>query len=235
MCRRLNPTLNKLQAVNWSERVFWSRARGGLGNFAPGWWTPGADRRGAAGDSDRLQCPAIGAGRSGSRPASNQQNQGFGAIRLGVVAPGSSHRASGSAEISRFWGACRLIACLQTAPSGIAIGDRAASGLSQRPRGVVPPFGPRPVPYAGSGHRAGNLENPASALASHLGCQAAARTAGRNVWRCAMGSGVWTPRSRARSAARKLQRCDRRVGVTVVHLGAKALGDSAVTVGVARA
>lgn len=230
MCRLTDPTSNKLRAVNWPEWVFGGRVCGGLGDFAPGVAMPGADRWGAAGDSDRLQRLATEAGRSGSRPASIQQNQGFGAIRLVVVAPVPSHGAAGSAEISRSWGASRLIACLPTGSSCIAIGASAAPWLGQRPRGAVPPFGPRPAPYAGSGHRAGNLENSAPGLALHLGSGITPRAAGRKVWRCAMGSGVRAAPKRGRSGLRKLRRAGNRVGVATVHAGAWALGDSAVTV-----
>lgn len=241
MCRSLNPTSNKLQAVNWSAWVFRSGVRGGLGNFAPGWWTPGADRRGAAGDSDRLQCPAIGVGRSGSRPAPIQQNQGFGAIRLGIVAPGSSQRASGLAEISRSWGACRLIACLPTRCSSIAISAASAWTSARGRGGAVPPFGSALVSYAGSGHRAGNLESSAPAracaLPSALGRAVATVRQGRNVCRAAMGSGVWSAAKRSRSGARNGRRGGNRVGVKTGlagHAGAVVLGDSAVTVGAGR-
>lgn len=234
MCRRLNPISNKLRAINWSEWVFRSGVRGGLGNSVPGWWTPGTDRQGAAGDSDRLQRLATGAGSSGSDPAPLQQNQGFGAIRFGIVAPGSSQRIAGSAEISRFAVPCRLIACLPTICSAIAMAASGAPRLGQRPRGVVPPFGPRLAPYAGSAHRAGNLENRPAAFALRLGRRGAACRQGPNVRRCPMGLGVRTAPRRERSAARKNLRGSNRVGVKVVHAGTWPLGDSALTVGGAR-
>lgn len=234
MCRLTDPTSNKLRAINWPEWVFGGRVCGGLGDFAPGVAMPGADRQGAAGDSDRLQRLANEAGRSGSRPASIQQNQGFAAQQLVTVARMPSHRALKVALFRRSGGVRRLIACLPTGSSQIAIGASAAPWLGQRLRGVVPPFGPRPAPYAGSGHRAGNLENSASGLALHLGSGITPRATGRKVWRCAMGSGVRAAPKRGRSSLRKLRRAGNRVGVATVHAGAWALGDSAMTVSGAR-
>lgn len=230
MCRRLNPTSNKLRAVNWSEWVFGGRVCGGLGNFAPGRRAPGADRRGAAGDSDRLQRLAIGAGSCGSGPASISQNQGFSAVCVAIVAAVPSHGRAAMADFRAFQCLRRLIACLPTGCSRIAIGASAAPWLGQRPRGAVPPFGPRPARYAGSGHRAGILENSATGLALRLGSGTTPRAAGRKVWCCAMGSGVRATPKRGRSGLRKLRRAGNRVGVATVHAGAWALGDSAQTV-----
>lgn len=240
MCRLTDPTSNKLRAINWPEWVFGGRVRGGLGDFAPGVAMPGADRQGAAGDSDRLQRLANEAGRSGSRPASIQQNQGFGAIRVAIVAPVPSHGAAGSAEISRSWGASRLIACLPTRCSSIAISAASAWTSARGRGGAVPPFGSALVSYAGSGHRAGNLESSAPAracaLPPALGRAVATVRQGRNVCRAVMGSGVWNAAKRSRSDARNGRRCRNRVGVKTGFAGhaAVAFGDSAVTVGAGR-
>lgn len=241
MDRRCISTSNKLRAVNSPAGVFGGWVCGGLGNFAPGLRVPGADRRGAGGDSDRLRGRAIGAGWSACRPASIQQNRGFAAQLLTIVAPLPSHGVAGSAEISRSWGACRLIACLPTRCSSIAISAASAWTSARGRGGAVPPFGSALVSYAGFGHQAGNLESSAPAracaLPSAFGRAVATVRQGRNVCRAAMGSGVWSAAKRSRSGARNGRRGGNRVGVKTGlagHAGAVVLGDSAVTVGAGR-
>lgn len=241
MDRRCISTSNKLRAVNSPAGVFGGWVCGGLGNFAPGLRVPGADRRGAGGDSDRLQGRATGAGSSACRPASIQQNRGFAAQLLTIVAAGSSHGGAGMAGMRAFSGVRRLIACLPTRCSSIAISAASARTSARGRGGAVPPFGSALVSYAGSGHRAGNLESSAPAracaLPSALGRAVATVRQGRNVCRAAMGSGVWSAAKRSRSGARNGRRGGNRVGVKTGlagHAGAVVLGDSAVTVGAGR-
>ncbi len=187
MARHASAFANILRAGYWPGRVLRGRACGGLGNFAA---VHGAICCGGAGDSIR-SCSCGSEARRSHRLASIAGNQALSGLALGTVATAASQRASGSAEFRAFRGVRRQIACLATR-GGLPIAIRAARRpAAEGRRGVASPFGMAAPRYAGSGHRAGNLEKSASGFAPTTGSTIPTGPKARIVCRRGAGSGVW--------------------------------------------